>query len=95
MLVFHAPAAIVLGHVNLVTIFDRAAEAELQRNGFADAELPPIIRNRYFEDNVGVDRRRGLSAGMPDGHTNKQEGSKETHILTFAERLNIKNLLGS
>jgi hypothetical protein len=42
MLVVHAPTAVVLGHVDLVTVFDGAAEAELQGNCFADVELPLI-----------------------------------------------------
>jgi hypothetical protein len=43
--IIHAPAAIVLGHVELVVIFDSAAEAELQGDGFADAKLALITRN--------------------------------------------------
>jgi hypothetical protein len=38
-LVIHAPAAVVLGHIDLIVILDRAAETELQRDCFTDVKL--------------------------------------------------------
>jgi hypothetical protein len=73
LLIIHAPAAIVLGHIDLVTIFGCAAEAELQGNGLADVELPLISRNRDFEHNPGIDRWRRLSARPHYGNSHQQE----------------------
>jgi hypothetical protein len=68
----HAAAAVVLGHVDLVTIFNCATEAELQRNRLANVELSLITRNLDLERDVAIDRRR-LRGGRPAGNDNEQK----------------------
>jgi len=75
--------------LNLVTIFDGAAEADCSGMVSPDAKLrwssrSILLGQHWRRPEAWIERR------YADGHTNKQEGSKETHILTFAERLNIK-----
>jgi hypothetical protein len=43
-----------------VMVFDGAAEAELEGNGFAGVELPLTSGNRDFKHNFGIDGRRRL-----------------------------------
>jgi hypothetical protein len=69
-----------LGHVDLVTIFDCATEAELQGNGFANVELSLITRNLDLEQNPGIDGS-GLRAGTHAGNHNEQKERNKTHIL--------------
>src|SRR5687767_1675796 len=69
----HAPAAVILGHVELITLLDGAAKAELQRNSLADVKFARIARERDLEDDFGIDRRRRLSVNVRTGRAHEQE----------------------
>src|SRR4030095_9511381 len=73
--------------------FDAAAEAELQWNGFADAELSLVCRNRYFQDDIRIDRRRRLRTGVHSGNNNEREESKETHYRNIRRTIKQQRLV--
>src|SRR5687768_8776061 len=90
-LIIHAPAAVILGQVNLITILDGAAEAELQGNGLTDVELALIVGERDLEHDFGISWRRSLSANTPERYAEEQQKCKKPHIrnLSFTTSLDL------